>query len=254
MRLTLEALQANDGDCLLLHYARTGAPTAAHPRSTAARAAIYRQVLRPRHRSAAPRRHARSAHGHGQPRRPAITSPASSICSATGALQEDGGDAFCRIERCGTTPSRRCTRGRPATVQSAAVGAALGGVAPRGPERTRPRRSSRACGRAPRCATSPSAWASSVNEGALEDLVRAPEARPARRHRRPGLSLDDPRSARRAAEEAGRGMAALGADAPGESRGAGRRLSQQDRRRTSRASCCCSKPHAPTARRRCACS
>ena len=68
MRLTLEALQANDGDCLLLHYARAGAPTlrssstAARPASIAGAAAADRP--------AAPRRHPRSAHGPRQPHRP----------------------------------------------------------------------------------------------------------------------------------------------------------------------------------------
>ena len=132
MRLTIDALQANDGDCLLLHYARTGAPTLRILVDGGSRG-IYRQVLRPRIDQLRHGGSPRPAHGARQPHRRWITSPASSICSATwSACRTTAASAFCRIRTLWHNAFEKVHAGRRATVQSAAVGAALGGAAPAG--------------------------------------------------------------------------------------------------------------------------
>ena len=79
-------------------------------------------------------------------------------------VQDDGGDAFCRVRTLWHNAFEKVHAGRQATVQSAAVGAALGGVAPPGLNgQGRGGRGERASGRCT-SATSPSAWASSATK------------------------------------------------------------------------------------------
>ncbi len=96
MRLTIDTLQANDGDCLLLHYARTGAPTLRILVDGGSHG-IYRQVLR--------RRIDHLRHGGTLDLRMALVSHVD-LDHITGVLdlfrdmervQDDGGDAFCRV-------------------------------------------------------------------------------------------------------------------------------------------------------------
>ena len=187
MRLTVDALQANDGDCLLLHYARAGAPTLrilvdGGPHG------IYRQVLR--------RRIDHLRHGGTLDLRMALVSHID-LDHITGVLdlfrdmervQDDGGDAFCRVRTLWHNAFEKVHAGRRATVQSAAVGAALGGAAPAGLN-----------GQAAAVVASVRQAAAlrdvaerlgiARNEGALEDLVRAPEGGLRVVTVAPGLSL-----------------------------------------------------------------
>ena len=188
MRLTIDALQANDGDCLLLHYARTDAPTLRILVDGGSHG-IYREVLRPRID------HLR--HGGTLDLRMALVSHVD-LDHITGVLdlfrdmervQDDGGDAFCRVRTLWHNAFEKVHAGRQATVQSAAVGAALvGGVAPAGLN-----------GQAAAVVASVRQGAALRdvaerlgivrNEGALEDLVRAPEGGLRVVTVAPGLSL-----------------------------------------------------------------
>ena len=135
MRLTIDALQANDGDCLLLHYARADSPTLRILVDGGSRG-IYREVLRPRID------HLR--HGGTLDLRMALVSHVD-LDHITGVLdlfrdmervQDDGGDPFCRVRTLWHNAFEKVHAGRRATVQSAAVGAALGGAAAGRPEWT----------------------------------------------------------------------------------------------------------------------
>jgi hypothetical protein len=103
-------------------------------------------------------------------------------------VQDDGGDAFCRIRTLWHNAFEKVHAGRPAAAQSAAVSASLGGVAPAG------------------LSAQAAAVVASVrqgaelrdlaerlgiarNEGALEDFVRAPEGGVRHLTLAPGLSL-----------------------------------------------------------------
>ena len=187
MRLTIDTLQANDGDCLLLHYARTGAPTLRILVDGGSHG-IYRQVLR--------RRIDQLRHGGTLDLRMALVSHVD-MDHITGVLdlfrdmervQDDGGDAFCRVRTLWHNAFEKVHADRRATVQSAAVGAALGGAAPAGLN-----------GQAAAVVASVRQGAALRdvaerlgivrNEGALEDLVRAPEAGLRVVTVAPGLSL-----------------------------------------------------------------
>ena len=187
MRLTIDALQANDGDCLLLHYARTGAPTLRILVDGGSHG-IYRQVLR--------RRIDHLRHGSTLDLRMALVSHVD-LDHITGILdlfrdmervQDDGGDAFCRVRTLWHNAFEKVHGDRRATVQSAAVGAALGGAAPAGLN-----------GQAAAVVASVRQGAALRdlaerlgivrNEGALEDLVRAPEGGLRVVTVAPGLSL-----------------------------------------------------------------
>ena len=107
--------QANDGDCLLLHYARAGAPTASHPR----RRRLARHL--PAGAAAADRSVCATAASSicawpSSATSTWITSPASSTCSATwSACRMTAATRSAGCARSGTTRSRKCTRagGRP---------------------------------------------------------------------------------------------------------------------------------------------
>ena len=99
MRFALEALQANDGDCLLLHYSPAGARGAGAARPDRRRLAgrLQERAEAADRRPARPAA-ARPADGDGQPHRRSTTSPASSICSRSSSEQQTAGDEpFCRI-------------------------------------------------------------------------------------------------------------------------------------------------------------
>src|SRR5215212_4705406 len=131
MRITVEALQANDGDCLLLHYARTGTATVrilvdGGPRG------IYATVLR--------QRIDQLRHGAALNLRMVLVSHID-LDHITGVLdlftdmervQQDGADPFCAVRTLWHNSFDRIHSDRHAPVQSAAVSAALGGTAPPG--------------------------------------------------------------------------------------------------------------------------
>src|SRR6185436_10974111 len=89
-------------------------------------------------------------------------------------VQEDGGEAFCRVRTLWHNAFEKVHAGRQAMMQSAAIGAAIGGVAPPGLN-----------GKAAAVVASVRQGADLRdaaerlgivrNEGALDDLVRAPE-------------------------------------------------------------------------------
>jgi hypothetical protein len=188
MRLTIDTLQANDGDCLLVHYARFGSPTLRILIDGGSRG-IYRQVLRPRLDQL--------RHGAPLDLRMALVSHIDAD-HITGILdlfrdmekvQDDGGDAFCKVRTLWHNAFEQLHGGRRAAVQSAAVGAALGGIVPAG-----------LTGKAAAVVASVRQGADlrdvaerlgiARNEGAVEDLVRAPEGRrPRVVNIAPGLSL-----------------------------------------------------------------
>jgi hypothetical protein len=131
MRLTIDALQANDGDCLLLHYARSGQPTLRVLVDGGSRG-IYRDILRPRLDEL--------RHGGALDLRMALVSHID-LDHITGILdlfrdmervQDDGGEPFCRVRTLWHNAFEQVHANRQAAVHSAAVGAALGGVAPAG--------------------------------------------------------------------------------------------------------------------------
>jgi beta-lactamase superfamily II metal-dependent hydrolase len=187
MRLTIEALQANDGDCLLVHYARTDAPTLRILVDGGSRG-IYRDILRPRidqlrQRGTLDLRMVLVSHVD--------------LDHITGVLdlfrdlervQDNGGEPFCRIRTLWHNAFEQVHRGRQATLQSAAVSASLGGVAPSGLN---------AQAAAVVASVRQGAALRDVaerlgivrNESAMADLVRAPEDSVRRITIAPGLSL-----------------------------------------------------------------
>jgi hypothetical protein len=187
MRLTIDTLQANDGDCLIVHYARSGEPTLRILIDGGSRG-IYRQVLRPRIDQL--------RHGGPFDLRMALVSHID-LDHITGILdmfrdmervQDDGGEAFCRVRTLWHNAFEQVHAGRRATLQSAAVSAALGGVVPAGLN-----------GQAAAVVASVRQGAElrdiaerlgiARNEGAGADLVRAPEGPPRVVNIAPGLSL-----------------------------------------------------------------
>ena len=187
MRLTIDALQANDGDCLVLHYARAGEPTLRILVDGGSHG-VYRQALR--------RRIDHLRHGDALDLRMALVSHVD-LDHITGVLdlfrdmervQDDGGDAFCRVRTLWHNAFEQVHAGRRATVQSAAVGAALGGVTPAGLNgKTAAVVASVRQGAALR--DTAERLGIVRNEGAIEDLVRAPEGALRVVTVAPGLSL-----------------------------------------------------------------
>ena len=165
-------------------------------------------------------------------------------------VNDNGGEAFCRIRTLWHNSFEEFTR--------AGGGLAVGG---RG-RRARRRGAGGPDGKAAavvasvrqgaNSATPASAWARPQRRCAGESGARAGSRTPCH-HRRPGPDAHRPRSARRAIAGTRRRMAGLGAAHPANPE---RRppITSTGRRRTCRASYCCSKPHAATARRRCGCS
>jgi beta-lactamase superfamily II metal-dependent hydrolase len=132
MKLTLEALQAADGDCLLLHHERQGALT--RVLIDGGSRGIYSKVLRERLDEL-----------RGDARLDLRMVMVSHIDSdhITGLVDmfremrredEETGQPFCRIRTLWFNSFEQLTGGKTAAVQSAAVGAALTGVVPAGLE------------------------------------------------------------------------------------------------------------------------
>ena len=187
MRLTIDTLQAYDGDCLLVHYARFNSPTLRILIDGGSRG-IYRQVLRPRLDQL--------RHGAALDLRMAMVSHIDmdhiagilDLFRDMERVQDDGGEPFCRVRTLWHNAFEQVHGGRRAAVQSAAVGAALGGTVPAGLD-----------GKTAAVVASVRQGAElrdlaerlgiARNEGAGEDLVRAPDGRARVVNIAPGLSL-----------------------------------------------------------------
>jgi beta-lactamase superfamily II metal-dependent hydrolase len=132
MKLKLEALQAADGDCLLLHHEKNGATT--RVLVDGGSKGIYSKVLRKRLdqlRGVDPLdlrmlmvSHIDADH---------VTGLVDMFRTMT-REDEDTGEPFCRIRTLWFNSFEQLTGGRAAAVQSSAVGAALTGVVPAGLE------------------------------------------------------------------------------------------------------------------------
>lgn len=130
--LTIDVLQANDGDCLLLHYEREGAASMVRILIDGGSRGIYSNVLKPR----------LDALGSGDPidLRMVMVSHIDAD-HITGVLdlfrnlerlRDDGMEPFCRIGTLWHNSFEQLHGGRTAVLQSAVVGAALNGVVPSG--------------------------------------------------------------------------------------------------------------------------
>jgi hypothetical protein len=187
MKLTLEALQANEGDCLLMHYER--------PRTRPVRVLIdggsrgvYKRVLRPRldqvrGDSRLDLRMVMVSHIDGD-----HISGVLDLLADLERRREDGEEPFCRIRTLWHNSFERLHGGRRAAAQSAVVGAALGGVAPRGLNATAAAvvasvRQGAALRDAAERLNIP------LNQGAADDLVRAPATKVRRIAVAPGLTF-----------------------------------------------------------------
>jgi beta-lactamase superfamily II metal-dependent hydrolase len=133
MRLTIEALQANDGDCLLLHYQRdTAAPV--RILIDGGSRGVYSNVLR--------RRIDELRRGEALALRMVMVSHIDAdhisglldLFHDLERVQENGEDPFCTIRTLWHNSFERIHQGKAATVQSAAVSATVGGVVASGLE------------------------------------------------------------------------------------------------------------------------
>jgi beta-lactamase superfamily II metal-dependent hydrolase len=187
MKLTLEALQANEGDCLLMHYERPGTRPVrvlidGGPRG------VYKRVLRPRldqvrGDSRLDLRMVMVSHIDGD-----HISGVLDLLADLERRQDDGEEPFCRIRTLWHNSFERLHGGRRAAAQSAVVGAALGGVTPPGLNATAAAvvasvRQGAALRDAAERLNIP------LNQGALDDLVRAPATRLRRIAVAPGLTF-----------------------------------------------------------------
>jgi beta-lactamase superfamily II metal-dependent hydrolase len=129
MLFTLEALQANDGDCLLLHYQPTGG-TPVRVLIDGGSAGVFRTVLKPRLdqlRGTKP-----------LPLRMVMVSHIDSdhitgildLLKSLEELQADGDDGFCRIQTLWHNSFEKLHGGKTAVAQSATVAASIDGVVP----------------------------------------------------------------------------------------------------------------------------
>ncbi|MEO8259056.1 MAG: hypothetical protein ABI868_17040 [Acidobacteriota bacterium] len=129
MLFTLEALQANDGDCLLLHYQADG-DALVHVLIDGGAAGIYRSILKPR---LVQLRGSRPLH-----LRMAMVShiDADHITGLLDLLksleedQADGAEEFCRIQTLWHNSFGQLHGGKSAVAQSATVTASIDGVVP----------------------------------------------------------------------------------------------------------------------------
>jgi len=127
---TLEALQANDGDCLLLHYQKTATAQAVRVLIDGGSAGVYSSVLKPRldqlrGKKPLDLRMVMTSHIDADH----ITGILD-LFKALAQLRDDGEDEFCRIQTLWHNSFEKLQRGRPAAVQSATVAASLDGVVP----------------------------------------------------------------------------------------------------------------------------
>ena len=187
MTLTIEALQANDGDCLLLHYERAGAAPVRILVDGGSRG-VYSNVL-----------HGRIDELRGTDALNLRMVMVSHIDAdhITGLLdlfrdleraQENSEDPFCKIRTLWHNSFERIHQGKAATVQSAAVSATLGGVVAPGLDETAAavvasvRQGNQLRDLAERLSIP-------INEGAIDPLVRAPESGVRRITVAPGLQF-----------------------------------------------------------------
>lgn len=131
MRLTIEALQADDGDCLLVHYERGDARPVRILVDGGSRG-VYARVLRPRLEEV--------REGGRLDLRMVMVSHIDAD-HITGVLdlfrhmerlQDDLAEPFCRVRTLWHNSFERLHEGRQAATQSAAVSAAIGGTVPPG--------------------------------------------------------------------------------------------------------------------------
>ena len=130
MVFTLEALQANDGDCLILHYQKTAAAKPVRVLIDGGSAGVYSSVLKPRLDQLRAKKpldlrmvmtsHIDSDHITG----------ILDLFKALGQLRDDGEDEFCRVETLWHNSFEKLHGSQPAAVQSATVAASLDGVVP----------------------------------------------------------------------------------------------------------------------------
>jgi beta-lactamase superfamily II metal-dependent hydrolase len=187
MKLTIEALQANDGDCLLLHYERAGAAPVRILVDGGSRG-VYSNVLRGR---------VDELRGADALNLRMVMVSHIDADHITGLLdlfrdleraQENSEDPFCRIRTLWHNSFERIHQGKAATVQSAAVSATLGGVVAPGLEEKAAavvasvRQGSQLRDLAERLGIP-------INEGAIDPLVRAPESGVRRITVAPGLQF-----------------------------------------------------------------
>jgi hypothetical protein len=136
MLFTLEALQANDGDCLILHYQKTAAAQPVRVLIDGGSAGVYSSVLKPRLDQLRAKK--------SMDLRMVMTSHIDSdhitgildLFKALAQQRDDGQEEFCRVQTLWHNSFERLHGGKPAAVQSATVAASLDGVVPpRGLER-----------------------------------------------------------------------------------------------------------------------
>jgi hypothetical protein len=130
MMFTLEALQANDGDCLILHYQKTAAGQPTRVLIDGGSAGVYSSILKPRLdqlRAGKPLdlrmvmvSHIDSDHITG----------ILDLLKALAQLKDDGKEGFCTIKTLWLNSFEKLHGGKPAAVQSATVAASLDGVVP----------------------------------------------------------------------------------------------------------------------------
>jgi hypothetical protein len=130
MLFTLEALQANDGDCLILHYQKSATAKPVRVLIDGGSAGVYSSVLKPRldqlrAKQALDLRMVMTSHIDADH----ITGILD-LFKALAQQREDGKDEFCRIETLWHNSFEKLHGGKPAAVQSATVAASLDGVAP----------------------------------------------------------------------------------------------------------------------------
>jgi len=130
MVFTLEALQANDGDCLILHYQKTAAGKPTRVLIDGGSAGIYSSVLKPRLDQLRAKKpldlrmvmtsHIDSDHITG----------ILDLFKALAQQRDDGEEEFCKIQTLWHNSFEKLHGGKPAAVQSATVAASLDGVVP----------------------------------------------------------------------------------------------------------------------------
>ena len=129
MLFTLEALQANDGDCLLLHY-QNGGGTPVRVLIDGGSAGVYSTVLKPRLDRLGAKKpldlrmvmvsHIDADHITG----------VLDLLKALEQQQDDGEEGFCRIDTLWHNSFEKLHGGKKAVAQSATVSAAVDGIAP----------------------------------------------------------------------------------------------------------------------------
>jgi hypothetical protein len=130
MVFTLEALQANDGDCLILHYQKTAAGKPVRVLIDGGSAGVYSSVLKPRLDQLRAKKplalrmvmtsHIDADHITG----------ILDLFKALAQQRDDGVEEFCTIQTLWHNSFEKLHGGKPAAVQSATVAASLDGVVP----------------------------------------------------------------------------------------------------------------------------